>query len=186
MNDSRLKQYVADELARRPYIDSAHIEVTADHGIVSLKGEVPSYAEKYVAEQAVKRLEGVRGVVENLQVRLPGVAPAKDEETARRALNALPWDTVIPRDSIKVTVKGGYVTLSGEVSWRFQKIAAKSAMRRLDGVVGVIDNISLKRRNLTLKSRIQSVLRRHAQLDSDAIRARASGGMATLEGEVDS
>ncbi len=188
MNDSILKQYVVDELAWRPDIDSAHIEVSADHGVVSLKGKVPTYAEKYAAEQAVKRLEGVRGVVESLQVRLLGVAPTKDEEIARRALSSLSWDTAIPRDSIKVTVEGGYVTLSGEVSWQFQKSAAERAVRRLHGVGGVIDNIALRSATQPgdLKSRIESALQRQAELDGNAIRVSISDGMVTLEGKVDS
>jgi len=188
MNDSILKQYVVDELAWRPDVDSAHIEVSADHGVVSLQGEVPSYAEKYAAGQAVKRLEGVRGVVDNLQVRPLGVASVQDGEIARRALSSLAWDTAIPRDSIKVSVEGGHVTLSGEVSWQFQKSAAERAVRRLHGVVAVSDNITL--RNATqpgdVKSRIESALERQAQLESNAIRVSVSDGMVTLEGKVDS
>src|SRR5215472_12710516 len=144
MSDAVLKQDVEEELAWRPDIDSDHIGITTNNGIVTLKGYVPTYVEKHAAEAAVKRVAGVRGVVESLQVYLAGSNPTEDEELAKRVINSLDWNSLVPRQSMKVTVEGGWVSLSGEVSWQYQKNAAENAVRKLYGVVGVINNVTIK------------------------------------------
>jgi osmotically-inducible protein OsmY len=187
MDNAALKQSVVDELAWRPDIDSAHIGVTADDGVITLSGYVPSYAQKYEVEDCVKRVIGVRGVAEELEVRYSGDYSTKDDEIAQRALNSLAWDAMVPRDSVKVTVQIGVVTLSGQVSWQFERNAAEKAVRTLYGVVDVVDNIKLKTRPqpTDVKSRIESALRRNAELDSDSIRVSVSDGTVTLDGTVD-
>ena len=188
MNDATLKQYVIDELAWRPHIDSAHIGVTAKDGVVTLSGFVPSFAQKFEVEKVVKDVVGVRGVAEEVEVRYPGDYSTKDDEIAQRALNSLAWDAVVPKDSVKVTVQDGVVTLTGEVSWQFERSAAADAVRTLYGVVDVINNITLKSRPqpADVKSRIEDALKRNAQLDSDAIRVSVDAGTVTLDGTVDS
>lgn len=187
MDDAALKQNVVDELAWRPDIDSAHIGVTADRGVITLSGYVPSYAQKYEVEDCVKRVSGVRGVAEELEVRYSGDYSAKDDEIAQRALNSLGWDAMVPKDSVKVTVQNGVVTLSGQVSWQFERNAAEKAVRTLYGVVDVVDNIKLKAQPqpTDVKSRIESALKRNAELDSNSIRVSVSDGTVTLEGTVD-
>jgi len=189
MDDATLKQNVVDELAWRPDIDSAHIGVTADKGVITLSGYVPSYAQKYEAEQAAKGVAGVRGVAEELQVRFPGDTSTKDDdEIAARAVNCLAWHAFVPKDSVKVMVENGVVTLSGEVRWQFERHAAEDAVRRLYGVIDVFDNIKLKAQPQPsdVRSRIESALKRRAKIDSNAIRVSVSDGTVTLEGTVDS
>lgn len=188
MDDATLKQSVIDELVWRPDIDSAHIGVTANNGIITLSGYVPNYAQKYEAEQAVKGVSGVRGVAEELEVRYPGDSSTKDDEIAQRALNSLKWHALMPKDSVKVKVENGVVTLYGEVRWQFERDAAEDAVRRLYGVVDVIDDIQLKKQPqpADIKSRIESALKRSAELDSDAIRVSIADGTVTLDGTVDS
>jgi osmotically-inducible protein OsmY len=187
MDDAALKQNAVDELVWRPDIDSAHIGVTADRGVITLSGYVPSYAQKYEVEDCVKRVSGVRGVAEELEVRYSGDYSAKDDEIAQRALNSLGWDAMVPKDSVKVTVQNGVVTLSGQVSWQFERNAAEKAVRTLYGVVDVVDNIKLKTQPqpTDVKSRIESALKRNAELDSKSIRVSVSDGTVTLEGTVD-
>lgn len=188
MNDATLKQSVVDELAWRPDIDSAHIGVTAADGIITLSGYVPSYAQKYEAEECVKRVNGVRGVAEELEVRYIGSYSTKDDEIAQRALNSLAWDAIVPKDSVKVTVEKGVVTLSGQVGWQFERKAAEDAVRTLYGVVDVVDNIKLKSQPqpTDVKSQIEDALKRNAELDSNSIRVSVSDGTVTLDGTVDS
>jgi osmotically-inducible protein OsmY len=164
MNDATLKQYVLDELAWRPQIDSAHIGVTANDGVVTLTAFVPSFAQKIAAENVVKKVVGVRGVAEELEVRYPGDYSTKDDEIAQRALNSLGWDAVVPKNSVKVTVEKGMVILTGEVSWQFERISAENAVRTLYGVLGVINNITLRNQPqpADVKSRIESALKRNA------------------------
>jgi osmotically-inducible protein OsmY len=187
MDDAALKQSVVDELAWRPDIDSAHIGVTADQGVITLSGYVPSYAQKFEVEDCVKRVSGVRGVAEELEVRYSGDYSTKDDEIAQRALNSLAWDAMVPKDSVKVTVQDGVVTLSGQVSWQFERNAAEKAVRTLYGVVDVVDNIKLKSQPqpTDVKSRIESALKRNAVLDSKSIRVSVSDGTVTLDGTVD-
>lgn len=188
-SDATLKQNVVDELGWRPDVDSAHIGVTADNGIVTLSGYVSSYIEKSVATDAVKRVSGVRGVAEKLEVRLPGAAAGyDDDEIAKRALNSLAWDTLVPAKSIQVTVENGIVTLSGEVPWQFQRAGAEDDVRKLLGVVGVVNNVSLQDQPQPsdLKTRIESALNRSADLDARSVRVSVSGGAVTLDGTVDS
>jgi osmotically-inducible protein OsmY len=188
MDDATLKQMVIDELAWRPDIDSAHIGVTADKGVVTLSGYVGSYPQKYEAEQAIKRIAGVRGVAEELEVRYPGDYSTKDDEIADRALNSLAWSASVPRNSVKVMVEKGMVTLSGQVRWQFERNAAEDAVSTLYGVTDVVNNITLKAQQqpTDVKSRIESALKRCAELDSDAIRVSVSDGTVTLAGTVDS
>ena len=187
-SDAVLKQNVVDELAWRPDINSAHIGVTANNGVVTLTGRVSSFAEKLAAEEAVKHVAGVRGVAENLEVRLPGEVSTDDDEIARRALDSLAWDTLVPSKNITVSVENGWVTLLGEVSWQYQKNAAENAVRKLYGVVGVIDNIRLKQQPqpADVKLRIENALKRSADLDSRAIQVTVNNGTVTLSGTVES
>ena len=187
MDDATLKQSVVDELAWRPDIDSAHIGVTADNGVITLSGYVPSYAQKYEAEECAKRVSGVHGVAEELQVRYAADYSTKDDEIAQRALNSLAWDAVVPKDSVKVTVENGVVTLSGQVGWQFERKAAEDAVRTLYGVVDVVDSIMLKTQPqpTNIKSRIESALKRSAELESNSIRVSVSEGAVTLDGTVE-
>jgi len=189
ISDAVLKQDVEEELAWRPDIDSDHIAITTSNGIVTLKGYVPTYVQKHAAEAAVKRVAGVRGVVESLQVYLAGSNPTEDEELAKRVINSLDWNSLVPRQSVKVTVEGGRVSLSGEVSWQYQKSAAENAVRELYGVVGVINNVTIKHQSsqpTDITQRIENALKRSAELDSKSIQVAVVNGTVTLEGTVDS
>ena len=188
ISDAVLKQDVEEELAWRPDIDSDHIGITTNNGIVTLRGYVPTYVEKHAAEAAVKRVAGVRGVVESLQVYLAGSNPTEDEELAKRVINSLDWISLVPRQSMSGTVEGGWVSLSGEVSWQYQKSAAENAVRRLYGVVGVINNVTIKHQSqpTDITQRIENALKRSAELDSKSIQVAVVDGTVTLEGIVDS
>jgi osmotically-inducible protein OsmY len=188
MNDAALKQCVVDELTWRPQIDSAHIGVTANNGVVTLTGFVPSLAQKIEVENVVKRVVGVHGVAEELEVRYPEDYSAKDDDIAQRAFTSLAWDVVVPKDCVTVIVENGVVTLSGEVCWQFERTAAEEDVRTLYGVVDVINDITLEDRPqpADVKSRIESALKRNAELDSEAIRVSVDAGTVTLDGTVDS
>jgi osmotically-inducible protein OsmY len=188
VSDAVLQQNVIDELAWEPSINSAHIGVAADNGVVTLTGHVSNLCEKIAAEEAVKHVAGVRGVAERLEVRVPGEFINRDDGIAQRALTCLAWDTLVPSDSIKVTVENGWVTLFGEVSWRYQRNEAENVVRKLNSVVGVTNNISLKQQPQPsdVKRCIENALRRSANLDSKAIRVSVYEGTVTLDGMVDS
>ncbi|BBB99036.1 osmotically-inducible protein OsmY [Bradyrhizobium japonicum] len=188
MDNRQLQQMVLDELDFEPSIDSANIGVVADDGVVTLTGHVPSYAQKVAAEQAARRVKGVHGVAQEIEVRYASDKRTSDDEIAKRALSIIRWDTTIPDDAVQVTVQKGLVTLTGKVAWQFQKNAAEKAVRRLSGVVGVLNDIELIPRPIAsdIKKKIEQALTRRAHIEADAIRANVTdGNNVKLEGKVD-
>jgi osmotically-inducible protein OsmY len=186
MSDKLLRQEIIDELDFDPAIQSAHIGVAVEDGVVTLTGHVSSYAEKIAAERAVQRVKGVKAIAEEIEIRYPNDKRTADDQIARRALDIISWDTAIPEDRITVKVQDGWVTLAGNVDWNFQKTDAERAVRRLSGVVGISNAISLRPRVAAddVKNRIEKALKRSAELDAHSIKVRAERGRVVLEGSV--
>jgi osmotically-inducible protein OsmY len=185
-NDNRLQQAVLDELSWEPSVTAAHIGVAADSGVVTLTGHVESYAQRHAAEAAVRRVKGVKAVAEEIEVRLPYEAKRSDEEIAGAATRRFEWDVSIPRDTVKVTVDKGWVTLTGEVDWNYQKDAASMDVRPLFGVLGVIDRITIKATVNTsnISDDIMHALHRSWFFDPKTIAVSAQGGKVRLTGTV--
>jgi osmotically-inducible protein OsmY len=186
MDDRTLKTTVIDELDWRPSVNAKDIAVGVDGGVVTLSGHVSSYAEKYDVEKAVKRVNGVKALVDNVEVRLSGTGLMADDEIAKRVLQSLSWAATIPADEVQVQVENGWVTLSGELEWQFQSTAASAAARNLMGVKGVVNQITLKEKPTPadVKTRIEGALRRSAELEAKDIRVAVSGNEVTLDGKV--
>lgn len=145
---------------------------------------VSHYTEKLTAERIVKRVRAVRGLVSQIEVR-PDLA-GTDEDLAERAANLIDWDIVVPKGAVKVTVTKGLVILTGETPWNFQRVSAEQAVRRLGGITGVMNMITVKPRVSLpdVKSRIESALARQANLEAHAISVSVDGDKVTLEGRV--
>ncbi|WP_102960434.1 BON domain-containing protein [Mangrovicella endophytica] len=186
MTDSQLKQDVIDELDFEPSINADHIGVAVENGVVTLTGHVSTYAEKLDAEDTVRRVKGVKGIAQEIEVRPFGANKTADDEIAKRALNTIQWNTVIPDGAVQVKVQKGWVTLSGEVDWQYQKTAATNAVKSLAGVLGVSNVISVKPHVFVgdVKKRIEDALKRNAETEAKAIKVDVAGGKVTLEGEV--
>ncbi|HUH89843.1 MAG TPA: BON domain-containing protein [Lysobacter sp.] len=188
MNDKELRQNVIDELDFEPSISAADIGVIAEHGVVTLTGHVPNYAQKMAAERAVWRVKGVKAIAQEIQVRLSSDKKHDDDEIAQRALNILAWDVVVPRDSVHVKVQNGWVTLTGQVDWNYQREAAVASVRKLAGVAGVINDMTLKPSVQAgdVKQRITDALKRHAEVEASHIQISVrDGGAVDIEGGVD-
>ena len=189
MNDKQLRQNVIDELDFEPSIDAANIGVAVDDGVVTLTGHASSYAAKIAAEYATRRVKGVRAIAQEIEVRYPSEKKTADDEIAKRALSVLKWDTRIPQHAVKVTVQKGWVTLSGELTWQYQRKAAEDAVRQLSGVTQVTNSISVKPTVYAsdIKKKIEDALARNAQVEAQAIRVNVlDGNKVSLEGKVDS
>lgn len=185
MEDKVIKKLVEEELDWQPSIDAADIGVTVDNGIVRLTGHVPNYFQKTAAEEAVKRIKGVRGIVQDLEVRtFP--ATYTDEAIAARVANLLEWDVTVPKDVVKVKVDNGYVTLMGQVDWQYQRSAAEHGIRNLPGVRALSNQIQVKPRIQAsdIKRRIEDALDRQADLESKRITVTVEGDKVRLEGKV--
>jgi osmotically-inducible protein OsmY len=187
MDDMKLRQNVSDELAFEPSLDATTIGVTAEHGIVTLSGHVDSYPQKLAAERAVWRVKGVKGLAQEIEVRLPGHKRRADDEIAQRAVNIIAWNTAIPADAVKVRVSEGWVTLSGEVSLNHQRAAAERAVRELSGVVGILNRIELVSpvQPSDIRQRIDAALARRAKVTADRIVIAVDGATVTITGDVD-
>ncbi len=188
MNDKQLRQLVVDELEYEPSIDAADIGVAAENGVITLNGHVPDYEQKMAAERAVWRVKGVMGIAQKIEVRLPTDKKWNDDEIAQRAVNTLEWNTLIPRDSIRVMVSDGWITLSGDVNWNYQREAAQTAVRKLGGVKGVSNGITLTSAVQAgdVKRRIRDALKRHAEVEAEAVHVDVrTDGTVYIEGRVD-
>jgi len=187
-NDRELQIDVLDELRWEPGVNATDIGATVKDGVVTLEGTVDSYAEKWAAERAVKRLPGVKALAVELEVKLPGSCERNDADIARTAKNVLEWDVLVPHNRIKVTVENSRITLEGEVDWQFQRSAAERAVLRLTGVKGVTNQITIKPKvaPIQVKEKIEAALQRNATLDAQQIKVQADGGKVTLTGSVSS
>src|ERR1700704_6529124 len=184
--DSELKRDVEQELRWDPDIDATDIGVAVKNGVVTLAGFVRSYTQKYQAERDAKRVAGVIGLANDIEVRLPAIDKRPDPEIARDAVAALKFDLPYSYEKIKVIMKSGWATLEGEVEWNFQRERAESAVRRVKGVLGVINMITLKPTvaPTEIKRRIEEAFRRSAQLDANQITVEANGTVVTLKGSL--
>ncbi len=182
-NDIELKESVLAELAWEPSVTAPHIGVTARDGVVTLSGHVQRFAEKLAAQSAALRVKGVKAVAEEIDVKLPSDVQRSDEDIAAAAVARLAWDSTLPKDAVKITVQDGWLTLTGEVGWRFEHDAAAQDVRRLWGVVGVSNHITIKPRVNTynLGEDITRALHR-SWFDPQRVKVSADGGKVTLTG----
>jgi osmotically-inducible protein OsmY len=186
MSDKNLRLTIIDELDFEPSVDSANIGVAVENGVVTLTGHVKSYAEKLAAEQAVRRVKGVRALAEELFVTYPSDKKTSDADIAQRAANIIAWDVTVP-DAVKVKVEKGWVTLSGMVHWQYQRQSAETAIRKLSGVIGVTNLIELQPQahSYDVKKAIEEALKRNAEVEAANIRVKVGNdNTVTLEGKV--
>lgn len=186
MDDALLRQAVIEELDYQPNIQAPTVGVAVAEGVVTIMGHVGSYAEKTAIEDAVRRIGGVRGIVQELEVSDPGGPRSLDEEIARRAVAVLSWQAMIPSDQIQVTVENGSLTLSGEVDWFYQRQEAEAAVRGLSGIVDVVNEIRSRpqAQPTDIKRRIEEALKRSAQVDAASIIVSVTNDTVTLRGTV--
>jgi osmotically-inducible protein OsmY len=185
MTDGELKRRVEDELDWEPRINAAEIGVAVSDGVVTLTGSVGSWPAKRAVEDAVKRVAGVLGIAGDIKVRLVG-EERNDTEVARACVNALHWNTWVPRDHVAVRVEEGWVTLEGTLQSQYQREAAESAVRDLLGVKGVVNLILIRprARPSNVKEAIHRAFERHARLDANSIGVDVHESKVTLHGVV--
>lgn len=184
--DAQLQKDVMAELKWEPSVHAEQIGVEVKDGVVTLAGHVDSYPAKWNAERATQRVSGVKALAVEIDVRLSGDAHRNDADIARSAENVLLWTTYLPRDSIKVMVEGGWLTLTGEVEWAFQRATATAAVRSLSGVTGVSDQIAIKPgvTATVVQADIESALKRAASKDAKNVSVVVNGSEVTLNGSL--
>jgi osmotically-inducible protein OsmY len=187
MGELQVREDIIDELEFEPSVDSAHIGVAVDAGVVTLSGHVGSYAEKISAVAAVRRISGVRGIADEIQVRYPSDKKVADDEIAKRAVDILGWDVRVPSRSIQVVVSRGVVTLTGEVDWYYQRNAAEQDIQKLSGVHAIINNIEIRSRAKAedIRKKIEAALKRRAEVEARELRINVrNNDTVVLEGSI--
>jgi VCBS repeat-containing protein len=185
--DSSLQRDVLDELAWEPSVQAQRIGVSVRDGGVSLAGDVASYAEKFAAENAAKRVAGVQAIVEELRVKLFDAHQRDDSDIAHAAKNALDWHVSVPHGKVQAMVENGWITLSGDVDWNYQREAAHDAVRYLMGVKNVANQITVNAVKVSaaeVRVKIETALKRSMKRDTDRITIEAADGKVTLHGKV--
>ena len=186
--NSELQKDVQDAIKWEPLLNAAEIGVTVKDGVVSLTGIVDCYAKKIEAENAAKKVVGVKALVENIKIKFPNSWLKTDAEVANEVLAALNSNLMIPDERLKVSVEEGWVTLEGNLPWNYQRVAAKNAVHLLMGVKGVTNNIKIKseRRDAIEQIDVENALARSLSLDARDIKVEVKGTTVTLMGTVNS
>jgi len=182
-SDQELREVVLRQLEWDPEIQSQDISISAQEGVITLTGFVHSYAEKVAAEKASKRVYGVRAVANDIEVK---PMTRTDPEIARDVVEAMKLDLSVPDERIKAGIRDGFVTLEGNLEWNYQREAAESCARKVNGVRGVTNRIEVKPKVSTIEveAKIEDALRRSAEVDARRISVSAQDGTVTLSGNV--
>lgn len=185
-SDDAIKKYVEEEINWDPSINSTDIAIKVNKGIVALTGFAPSYIDKYEAERAAKRIQGVHGVANDIVVQLPSSNERPDPEIAREAIDLLKSQLPLCWDKITILTHQGNVSIEGEVDWHFQKDVAENVLHRLSGVKKLTNNLSVRTKITSheVKNRIISAFHRSAQIDANNIQVDLKGSEVTLKGSV--
>jgi len=184
--DTRIREDVLDQLAWEQNVDDRQIGVAVENGVVTLSGVVNNYTSKIAAEKAAKKVIGVKAVAEDIEVKHGDAFKKTDKEIAKAAVDALEWNISVPDNKIMVKVEDGWVYLTGEVKWDFQRNAAKKAVENLLGVRYVSNNITLKQdvKATEIKSKITKAFERAAEVDAKNVSVEVNGHTVTLKGTV--
>ncbi|MCX6016903.1 MAG: BON domain-containing protein [Chloroflexi bacterium] len=184
--DKQLRTNVLEAIAYEPSLDAGRIGVAVENGIVTLTGEVHSYPERWAAERVTRSIAGVRGIVEEIAVNLPEHHLRTDTDIAEAALQALRWDVNVPHEAVQIKVEHGWLTLTGEVKWNFQRSHATAAVQNLTGVNGVSNLITLavEADPIDVRERIERAFQRTAQIEAERVRIEVTNGKITLRGTV--
>jgi osmotically-inducible protein OsmY len=184
--DQDIKKDVEDELRWDPDIDATDVGVAVKNGVVTLTGFIRSYLQKTRAERDAKRVAGVVAVANDIEVRLPAVDQRPDPEIARDAVAALKRELPYSSEHLKAVVKGGWITLEGDVEWQYVRTRAEQAVRSVRGAKGVTNLIAIKPKvaPVEIRRKIEEAFRRSAELDASRITVEAHGGEVALQGTV--
>jgi osmotically-inducible protein OsmY len=186
MTDRELQQHVQNALDWEPSVDATEIGVTVDNGVVTLRGDVPSFAGKETAERVALRVYGVKAVANDINVRLVSGYERTDSEIAQAVANTLKWNTSVPEERVTISVRDGQVILRGTVDWQYQKDAAARSIRDLTGVRGITNHIAIQPRVKVgdIEAKILAAFKRSAEIDARRINVSVQDSKVMLTGNV--
>ena len=184
--DVDVRRDVESELDWNPSVDSRRIGVGVNNGVVALTGDVPHYSGRWAAEDSAKRVRGVRAITNDIEIKIPESDERTDTDIADAAASALRWNVSLNGTAITPVVKAGWVSLTGHVTWGYQRLAAESVVRHLKGVKGVSNEISVQQpvKASDVKQKIEEAFKRQARLDAKGIQVLVDSSTVTLKGHV--
>ena len=184
--DTEIKTDVLSELNYDPSLKVTDIGVLVKDGTVTLNGYATSFDEKLAAVHAVKRVAGVVAIADDIELHIPDANHRTDGEIAAAAAHKIEWATTIPKGTVEIVVRNGWIILEGEVEWWYQKNAAETVVRSISGVHGVSSSISIKPTDKTpaVGMGIEAAIDRNAMLDASKIRVEIVGSKVILHGTV--
>ena len=187
-SNETLQRDVQDALKWESLLSAAEIGVTAKDGVVTLTGTVDSYAKKLEAEDAAKNVAGVKAVAQDITIEFTNSGKHNDSQVATEIVNAFKFNWQVPFERVHVLVEDGWVTLTGNLEWKYQKEAARAAVKNLPGVKGVSNNLLIesKMNDAVEKKAIERALERNWSIDAEDIRVAVLGNDVTLKGTVES
>lgn len=187
-SDAELKTDVLAELTFDPAVNATDVGVIVKDGVVTITGHLNTFAEKYAAEHAVRRVKGVKAIAMEADVKLAAAHKRSDSEIAAAAENAIKWHALVPSDKVQITVERGWVSLRGELEWDYQRRSVEKAIRPLLGVTGISNYITIKPQPVpaNLHKRIEDALTRQALREAKRIEVQVDGSRVTLRGKVHS
>ena len=187
-SDTEIQRDVQNEMQWDPSLEESAIGVKVHDGVVTLLGDVPHYSDRWTAEDIAKRVSGVRAVANDIEVKIPALGERSDTDIASAAVNALEWNVSLGSADIKAVVRHGWITMSGQVKFGYQKSAAETAVRYLLGVKGIINDITVKPsiKMIDVKQKIEEAFQRQARLDAKDIDVDVEDNQITLKGSVHS
>jgi osmotically-inducible protein OsmY len=188
-SDSQIQQDVLRELKWDPRVEETEVGIEVDKAVVTLTGSVSSWAKKVAAQEAAHRVSGVHDVANDIVVKAPGSMPVTDTDIAQAVRRTLEWDVFVPHERITSTVSNGWVTLAGPVELWNEREAAERAIRNLQGVRGVTNNLTVtpsKASSLEVRGAIEEALERRAEREAEKIQVDVSDGTVRLTGTVQS
>ncbi len=184
--DTELQDDVLSELSYEPSVNLTDIVVLVENGTVTLNGCATSYIEKWAAVNAVKRINGVQAIIDEIEVNIADAYYRTDEEITAAVIDRIAWSTIIPSDVVEVIVDDGWVSLAGEVEWWYQQNAAVNLVQQMAGVTGVSNRISVQSKavKMAIEQDINSALKRSAIVDVDRIQVESANNKVVLRGDV--
>ncbi|WP_251881305.1 BON domain-containing protein [Achromobacter sp. Marseille-Q4954] len=188
MIDAELRDRVQRALEFEPSVNNLHIGVVAENGVVTLTGHVSTFAQKLAAEETVQRVKGVRGIAQEIEVRMAADKQLADDQIASRALSIIAWDSTIPDGKVQVSVHKGWVTLNGSVEWFYQREAAAHAVHKLSGVTGISNLIEVAPSVHAgdVKRKIEEALLNSALVEANRVEVSVHDHKVVLSGRVNS
>ncbi|WP_157972838.1 BON domain-containing protein [Aureibaculum luteum] len=186
--DLKIKNDVLQELAWQPNVDETQIGVVVENGVVMLTGVVDNYLVKVAAEKAAKRVKGVKAFAGDIHVKYGTNFQKTDIEIGKAIVKAFEWNTAVPEDKISIEVRDGWVTISGEVEWAYERDAAARVIESIKGVKWINNTITIISEKIKedVTGKIAKAFKRSADIEADGITVEIINGLVKLRGIVHS